>query len=48
MSDLADWTYDDESKYTILKASLELKERFRAAARAQVEEEGTTATGMRK
>ena len=35
MSDLADWTYDDESKYTILKASLELKERFRAAARAQ-------------
>ncbi len=44
MSDPADWTYD-ESKYTILKASLELKERFRAAARAQqVEEEGTTAT----
>ncbi len=42
MSDPADWTY--ESKYTILKASLELKERFRAAARAQVEEEGTTAT----
>ena len=33
MSNLADWTY--ESKYTILTASLELKERFRAAARAQ-------------
>ncbi|MDP8951319.1 MAG: hypothetical protein M3N18_03600 [Actinomycetota bacterium] len=37
----SDWTY--ESKHTILKASPDLRERFRAAMRAKLEDENNGA-----